>query len=223
VDPEVATQQRGRHRLRRWPATRVVSATIGVLAAVAGVEHGVGEILQGPGAPAGLVIQSWPDTPAFEILGGEPAMTVLPDVLVSGIVTVVVATALGAWSIWGTRRPRGGLVMIAMSLVLLLVGGGFGPPLLGTIAGIGATRIGVVPSRPPGRLLRALAPLWRFFLIACVLGFLALVPGVPLLFELAGVESEALVFALIGLAFGSLVLALPAARGFDRTASLPAG
>lgn len=200
----------------------MVSATFGVLAAVAGIEHGVGEILQGAGPPDGLVIESWPDSPAFEILGGEPAMTVIPDVLLSGIVTVVVAVGLGAWAIWGAHRSRGGLVMIAGSLVLLLVGGGFGPPLMGAIAGIGATRIGADPPRPPGRALRALAPFWRFLLIAGVLGFLALVPGVPLLAEYAGFESEALVFGLTGFSFGMLVLALLAARGSDRIEPHPA-
>jgi hypothetical protein len=41
-------------------ATRVFAAVFGSLAALAGMEHGVSELLQGSARPAGLVIQSWP-------------------------------------------------------------------------------------------------------------------------------------------------------------------
>ena len=76
-------------------ATRIVVSTFGAVVAFAGVEHGVGEILQGPVAPAGLAIESWPDVKAFEILAGEPAMTVIPNLLVTGVLAVVVALAFG--------------------------------------------------------------------------------------------------------------------------------
>lgn len=35
-------------------STRVVASTFGALAALAGVEHGIGEVLQGNVAPAGV-------------------------------------------------------------------------------------------------------------------------------------------------------------------------
>jgi hypothetical protein len=59
-------------------ATRVVIAIFGVLAGLAGIEHGIGEINQGSIRPATLIIESWPDASALAILGGEPALTVLP-------------------------------------------------------------------------------------------------------------------------------------------------
>ncbi len=114
--------------------------------AFAGVEHGVGEILQGPVAPAGLAIESWPDVKAFEILGGEPALTVIPNLLVSGVLAVIVALTLGIWSVMFVERRYGGLVLISLSVLLLLVGGGFGPVLMGIILGIAATRIGAAPA-----------------------------------------------------------------------------
>jgi hypothetical protein len=76
-------------------ATRIVVSTFGALVAFAGFEHGVGEILQGPVAPAGLAIESWPNVKAFEILGGEPAMTVIPNLLVTGVLAVIVALTVG--------------------------------------------------------------------------------------------------------------------------------
>jgi hypothetical protein len=48
-------------------ATRVVIAIFGILTGLAAIEHGIGEIRQGPTRPTGLLIQSWPDTEAFAI------------------------------------------------------------------------------------------------------------------------------------------------------------
>jgi hypothetical protein len=46
-------------------ATRVVIAIFGVLAGLAGIEHGIGEINQGSIRPATLIIESWPDASAL--------------------------------------------------------------------------------------------------------------------------------------------------------------
>ena len=43
-------------------ATRVMVSTFGVIAGLAGIEHGVGEVRQGNVAPDGLTISSWPDS-----------------------------------------------------------------------------------------------------------------------------------------------------------------
>jgi hypothetical protein len=56
---------------------------------LAGIEHGVGEIVQGNRAPAGTMIESWPDSAPFEIVGGEPAMTIVPNLLLTGILASV--------------------------------------------------------------------------------------------------------------------------------------
>ena len=59
--------------------TRVTVSTFGGLAGLAGIEHGIGEIWQGNVWPDGVVIQSWRGSPLFESLGGEPAMTLVPN------------------------------------------------------------------------------------------------------------------------------------------------
>lgn len=71
-------------RPRQGRASRVVIGTLATLAGLAGIEHGIGEILQGSARPEGLVIESWPDAAAMEILQGEPAMITVPDLLISG-------------------------------------------------------------------------------------------------------------------------------------------
>ncbi|HEX6146936.1 MAG TPA: hypothetical protein VF083_09185, partial [Acidimicrobiia bacterium] len=74
------SRQAGRER--KTTATRIVVSAFGALAALAGVEHGVGELLQGSVRPSSVVIESWPDTAGFEILSGEPAMTLVPNMAV---------------------------------------------------------------------------------------------------------------------------------------------
>ena len=219
------TQARGRRdAAARWSthtplatsATRIVVATFGTLVAFAGVEHGVGEILQGPVAPAGLAIKSWSDVRAFEILGGEPAMTVIPNLLVTGVLAVIVALMLGIWSVMFVDRRYGGLVLIALSVLLLLVGGGFGPPLMGIILGIAAMRIGAASRRPPGSVARAVGRVWPWVLGVGVLGYLSLVPGLVVLSWGFGVSDPNLVLVLSAVSFAALLLAAISARAHDR-------
>ena len=200
----------------RPPAMRVVVATFGVLAALAGVEHGLGEVRQGPGAPQALVIESWPDSAAFAIVGGEPAMTLVPDLVVGGLAATAVALALGVWAVWFVGRRHGPAVLIALSVALLLVGGGFGPPLIGVVLGFAARGIGRERPLASSRRTRALARLWPWALGVGVAGYLSLVPGTVLLSGLAGVAEPGLVAGLVVVAFGSLGLALVAARTRDR-------
>jgi len=196
-------------------ATRIAVAAIGVLVAYAGIEHGIGEIRQGFVAPDSLVIESWRDTPGVEMLSGEPAMTVVPNLALAGVLTILAAVALGVWAVWFAQQRPGGAVLVGLSLLLLLVGGGFGPPLIGSIAGITATRIGHERPGEPSLATRTLAALWPWALIACLLGYLALVPGVVLLSQFGRFENAYVVSALIVFAFATLTLSLVSARATD--------
>ncbi|SFR27632.1 hypothetical protein SAMN04488564_111145 [Lentzea waywayandensis] len=196
-------------------ALRIVISTFGVLVGLAGIEHGVGEILQGSVRPGGLVIESWPDSAALEILGGEPALTVIPNLLATGIFAVVVAVAVLVWSVAFAGRRHGGLVLILLSVLLLLVGGGFGPPLIGIVIGVGATRIGVLPRRGPGRVAQAAGRAWPWLLGTAVLGYLSLLPGTVLLSRFLGVDDPRLVLGLSVFSFAGLFLALGAASAED--------
>jgi len=118
-----------------------IARTIGVLAGLAGAVHGVGEALQGSVAPAGLVINSWAEGPIALYMGGEPAMTVVPNLLVTGVLTIIASLSLTAWSALFTHRNHSGKIMLSLSTLMLLVGGGFGPPAMGLMAGAAATRI----------------------------------------------------------------------------------
>lgn len=200
-------------------AMRVTAVTFAVIVALAGIEHGVGEILQGSVPPPALVFESWPDSDFLEILAGEPAMSILPNLLLSGILTVAFSLVLIAWAVIGSRKPTYGAGLILLSVVLLLVGGGLGPPLMLFVVGLAATRIHRPLSwwrprsadRPPPLLAR----LWRAALVASVLGYLALLPGIPVAEQMFGPLDPAIV-AVVGIfSFASFFLAIIAALASD--------
>lgn len=179
---------------------RVFVSTLGAILSLAGVEHGVGEILQGNAAPAGLMFPSWPDSAFFRTLGGEPAMSLIPNLLVSGLLTVALSLALLVWALFFVQRRHGGLVMMLLSSALLLVGGGIFPPFLGLLTGALATRIHA-PRRwwrthLPAGVRRFLAGAWPWSYSASILSWLMLMPGVGLLGYFFGVDSVPLILAI---------------------------
>jgi hypothetical protein len=214
----VASRRASRHAVvpatgRR--ATQVVVGALGALVGLAGVEHGLGELLQGPGRPEGLVIESWLDVAAFEVLSGEPAMTVVPDLQVTGVLAILVGLMVAVWSIWFVGRRRGGMVLLGLSVLLLLVGGGLFPPLMGIALGAVAARLGRDAARPPRPWRRVVAPAWPWFLTASLVGYLGLMPGMVLASRW-GWANEVLVLGLGAVAFGGFALALVAASAYDR-------
>jgi hypothetical protein len=208
-------------------ATRVTVSTFGALAGLAGIEHGIGEILQGNVAPEGVMILSWPESELFGILSGEPAMTVVPNLLATGILATLVSLVFLVWAIMFVQRKHGGLVLILLSVVMLLVGGGFGPPILGVIVGAAATRIDAPltwwRTHLSTRSRRFLANLWPWCFVAGVAAWLLLLPGTILLHYFFGVNLPDVVVYINTLsAFVLLLLTVFAGFGYDiqrRTAS----
>ncbi len=193
-------------------ATRAVVSTFGVIAALAGIEHGIGEILQGNIAPGGIVFLSWPHSPFFENLGGEPAMTLIPNLLVSGILASFFSLVFLLWATLFAERKNSGLILMLLSVVMLLVGGGFGPPLLGLILSATATRIHAPltwwRTRLSVGLRNFLSKVWLWSFVAAVTAWLLLLPGSSLLAYYLGVNNANLVLTLILCAFGFLALTI---------------
>lgn len=190
------------------------------MAAVAGIEHGIGEILQGNVPPAGFLIQSWAGSELFSILAGEPALTLIPNLPISGAVTVLLSLIFLLWVTLFIDRKHGGLVVIGLSLLLLLVGGGFGPPLLGIILGIAATRIGAPlawwQAHLPRGLRRLLSRLWPWLLGAGLMAWLFMFPGSIMLDHFVGIKNPELTIYGAGLtAFTLLFLTIVAAFARD--------
>ena len=122
-------------------ATRIVASTIGVVVGLAGLEHGIFEILQGNAMTNGLVIDAI--GPGQKLWAGatEPAFTIIPNFFWSGILAVTVGVLVTIWAVVFIERKHGGVVLFFLSILLFLVGGGSPPIFLGVIASLVATRI----------------------------------------------------------------------------------
>jgi menaquinone-dependent protoporphyrinogen oxidase len=125
-------------------AKRRATAVFGALVAMAGFEHGLGETLQGGVRPSKWMFPSWPDVPALDPVAGEPAMTLIPNLLIAGLATMAVSSAfliVVLTRLGGGRTP---VTLAFLSVALLLVGGGFFPPLFGLAVAAAATRLPAV-------------------------------------------------------------------------------
>ncbi len=193
-------------------ATKVTVSTFGVIMGLAGIEHGIGEILQGNVAPEGVMIQSWSDSAFFSSVAGEPAMTIVPNLLVTGILASIVSLIFLVWAIKFVQRKHGGQVMMLLSIIMLLVGGGIFPPIIGFMIGALGTRINAPftgwRAHLPVNLQHSLGKVWPWLFAACLSAWLCLFPGINILGYFFGVDDANLTLAVMYTAFGSLLLTI---------------
>ena len=156
-------------------AIRVIASTLGAIVGLAGMEHGLFEMLQGNATTSGLVIDAI--GPAQKLWSGatEPALTIIPNFLLSGIAAITVGLLVTIWAVAFVHRKYGALILLLFSIVLFLVGGGSPPLFLGVVASAIATRI----NKPlkwwhahlPLNARGFLAKLWPWSLIAFLVMF----------------------------------------------------
>ena len=154
-------------------AVRATAAVFGVYAGLLGMEHGYFETLQRNVAPKGLKILAVSPSELPFPFGHEPVMTLVPSFLVTGILALFVGLAIIVWSAAFIQRKHGAAVLFLLSVLLLLVGGGFGPISLLIAACIGASRINKPltcwRAHPPASLERVLAKTWIWWFAAALL------------------------------------------------------
>jgi hypothetical protein len=171
---------KGKHILSNVGALRAVASIFGVLAGLGGLLHAVGEILQGNVPTDGIVINSWTVGPIATQMGGDPGMTIVPNFLVTGILCLIASLAVIVWAAAFVHRKNGGWVLLALTIAMLLVGGGFGPPMLGilaSVAGIGIKEPSARHTRLSANVRRFLARLWPWIFGAYVMNGAFLVIG----------------------------------------------
>ena len=154
-------------------ASKAAAIVFGILAGIGGLVHGIGEVLQGNTATPGLWIESWAQGPIYANMGGEPGISVLPTFLWAGILTIAASLAVTIWAAAFVGRKNGGWILLILSIVMLLTGGGIGPPVIGILAG--AAGIGIHPregKRPASAFLSAIWP-WLYGVTVAIVAFIA--------------------------------------------------
>lgn len=205
--------------LTRLNAARMVASLFGILAGLGGLTHGVGEVLQGNVVPSGIVINSWTQGPIATNMGGEPGITLVPNLLVTGVLTILVSLSILVWATVFVQRKNGGRILIVLSIVMLLVGGGVGPPIIGILAGVAGTGINAPTVGWRARLAangrRFLVRLWPWiFGIAAVSGTF-LVVGSVILVYFFGLNNADLFLNTFYLTVLSLLLTVLLAPAYD--------
>ncbi|MDD5082324.1 MAG: hypothetical protein PHU08_03005 [Dehalococcoidales bacterium] len=193
-------------------ATRAMVSTLGVIMGLGGIEHGIGEVLQGNTVPSGVVFPSWPDSAFFRVVAGEPAMSIIPNFLVTGILAILFSLVFTVWVTMFIHRRNGGLFLILLSIIMLLVGGGIFPPIIGIMIGILGTRINTPLTwwrvHLPINLRQFLRKLWLWSFTVCIIAWLLLFPGMSIMDYFFGVNDPNLTYITILCAFGFLLLTI---------------
>ena len=154
-------------------ALRVTASVFGVYAGLLGMEHGFFETLQGNVAPKGIrILAVGPPGLPFPF-GHEPALTLAPNFLVTGILAMFFGLFIMIWSARFVQKKHGAVVLLFLSIILLLVGGGFGPITLLITAFTAASWIDKPllwwRSHLSAQSRRTLADLWPSSLLAALL------------------------------------------------------
>jgi len=122
-------------------ATKMTASTMGVLVGLAGIEHGIFEMLQGNLRPDNLMIAAIGPMQRFWPFGEETALTIVPNFLATGILAVIFGVFVTIWSIKYIDKIFGALILFLSGVTLFLVGGGFAPIFMTFIASLTASRI----------------------------------------------------------------------------------
>jgi hypothetical protein len=161
--------------LKKSSAIKRVASTFGVLVGLAGIEHGIFEILQGNVIPEGIMIDAIGPSQRLWEYSSETALTIIPNMLLSGILAVIFGLAVTIWAAYFIDKKYGARVFMLLSIILWLVGGGFAPVLMAVFGFLAASRI----DRPlnwwrshlSDSLMGFLSKLWPYSIIVYVLSF----------------------------------------------------
>jgi hypothetical protein len=147
-------------------ATRIVASTLGVFGGLMSLEHGFFETLQGNAAPSSVIIDAIGHQANSVFQGSEPAFTIIPNFLVTGVLVIIVSLIATVWAAAFVQKKNGVQVLILLSTIPFLVGGGLAPLVIFVAVCAVATKI----NKPltfwrahlSGSVGRFLAKLWPY-------------------------------------------------------------
>jgi hypothetical protein len=156
-------------------ATRTAVPILSIYAGLLGAAHGYFEIRQGNTAPAEVMIVAMgaPCQPEGVSHACWPAMTLIPNFQITGLLAVAASAAALIWGVGFIERKQGSLILALLAVIMLLVGGGFLPPFYMLIAAAAGTRIHAPLTewrqRLAPKVLSGLAALWPWLLVVYLL------------------------------------------------------
>jgi len=209
--------------LRNTSATRAVASTLGVLVGLAGIEHGFLEMLQGNVTPSDIMIDAIGPAQRFWEYGTERALTIIPNFFVTGILAVIVGLLVTIWADYYIDKKYGVRVLMFLSIILWLVGGGFAPIFMAVFAGVAATRI----NKPlnwwrahlPAFMRGLLAKLWPWsiisFMLVFAIGVEIAIFGYPLLWFYSADVTFSIQYSLAYIMVGFMPVSVITAFAYD--------
>jgi hypothetical protein len=192
------------------PATRVTTAMLGIIFGLSGISHGIFEALQGNIPTGGVFISAIGEAQRMWIHGNEPALTIIPNYLFSGIASILVSLAIILWSLAFVHKKHGPSVLLGLFILLFLVGGGvaqilFFPWICLLSASINSP-LNWWRRVLRGRLQKMLGSLWIWSLTVCatlmlivlLMAVTGFVPGMR--------DPDAIVLLMLGILSAQVVL-----------------
>ena len=122
-------------------ATRANVAALCVIFGLSGMSHGFFEALQGNTPTGGMFITAIGEAHRMWPHGSEPAFSLIPNFLISGIAAMVVGLLIILWSLGFVHRRNGATILLFLFVLLLLVGGGVAQILFFPWLWLVATRV----------------------------------------------------------------------------------
>jgi hypothetical protein len=195
-------------------------ATFASILGIAGVEHGVGEILQGNVKPDIFFIQSWPNHELYEVLAGEPAFTVLirMPIYVTGIIAIFVSVLIIILALFFLEKKYSTYIFPGLVLSLFLFGGGIaGPVLMGILLSwavycINSDVFIIKKERSSWKVLKSM---WKIFYPVSIIGWFSLWPGLVLLGAAGFIPDTSIVYFLSSISLITLILTIFSALASD--------
>lgn len=138
---QAKSKARNKSKWENINAARVIASTFGALFGVSGIGHGFFETLQGNIPTNGMWIAAIGEANRMWVSGSEPAFTLIPNFLITGIAAIIVGLAIIIWSIGFVHKKNGPLILLLLFMILTLVGGGVAHILIFPIICAFATRI----------------------------------------------------------------------------------